>query len=95
MRAGQHLLEDHQRHPRPIPHSRPAKRELREELTSLTEITHEACSLLDLKARQKGITVKEVFEDNLPRIVLDEQAMRQVALNLVSNALKFTPSAAR
>jgi len=28
------------------------KRELREELTSLTEITHEACSLLDLKALQ-------------------------------------------
>lgn len=68
------------------------KRELREELTSLPEIAREACSLLDLKARQKDISVKEMFEENLPRIVVDEQAMRQVALNLVSNALKFTPA---
>ena len=67
------------------------KRVLREELTSLVEVAREACSLLDLKARQKEISVKEVFEDNLPKIVIDEQAMRQVILNLVSNALKFTP----
>jgi two-component system cell cycle sensor histidine kinase PleC len=67
------------------------KRALREELTSLTEVAREACSLLHLKARQKNITVKEIFEDNLPKIVIDEQAMRQVVLNLVSNALKFTP----
>jgi two-component system, cell cycle sensor histidine kinase PleC len=67
------------------------KRVLREELTSLTEVAREACSLLHLKARQKEITVKEIFEDGLPKIVIDEQAMRQVILNLVSNALKFTP----
>ncbi len=67
------------------------KRTLREELTSLTEVAREACSLLHLKARQKAIDVKEIFEENLPKIVIDEQAMRQVVLNLVSNALKFTP----
>jgi two-component system cell cycle sensor histidine kinase PleC len=53
------------------------KRELREALSSLGEIAREGCSLLDLKARQKGITVTEVIEDNLPKIVLDEQAIRQ------------------
>jgi two-component system cell cycle sensor histidine kinase PleC len=68
------------------------KRALREELTSLSEVAREACSLLHLKARQKEITVKEVLEENLPKIVIDEQAMRQVVLNLVSNALKFTPN---
>jgi len=68
------------------------KRELREELSSLREIAREACSLLDLKARQKNIAIVEVFEDNLPKIIVDEQAIRQVILNLVSNALKFTPA---
>ncbi len=67
------------------------KRALREELALLSEVASEACSLLDLKARQKSITIKENFEDKLPKIVIDEQAMRQVVLNLVSNALKFTP----
>jgi CheY-like chemotaxis protein len=71
------------------------KRVLREELTSMTEVAREACSLLHLKARQKNIEVKEIFEENLPKIVIDEQAMRQVVLNLVSNALKFTPEGGR
>jgi two-component system cell cycle sensor histidine kinase PleC len=66
------------------------KRELREELGSLVEIAGEACSLLDLKARQKEISVHRVFDEELPKVVVDEQAMRQVVLNLVSNALKFT-----
>jgi two-component system cell cycle sensor histidine kinase PleC len=67
------------------------KRALREELTSLAEVAREACGLLDLKARQKSITIGEVFDETLPKIVIDEQAIRQVILNLVSNALKFTP----
>ena len=67
------------------------KRELREELTSLSEITQEACSLLSLKAREKEIKISESVDESLPKIVVDEQAMRQVVLNLVSNALKFTP----
>ncbi|WP_161139518.1 ATP-binding protein [Propylenella binzhouense] len=68
------------------------KRELREELTSLADLADEACGLLELKARQKNIKVDQIFDESLPRIVLDEQAIRQVVLNLVSNALKFTPN---
>jgi two-component system cell cycle sensor histidine kinase PleC len=68
------------------------KRELREELVSLSDIAEEARSLLELKARQKNITVEEFYEANLPRVVVDEQAIRQVILNLLSNSLKFTPS---
>ncbi|WP_169738491.1 sensor histidine kinase [Afifella pfennigii] len=67
------------------------KRELREELLSLTDLAKEAKSLLDLKARQRNIKVSQHFEEHMPKIVVDEQAIRQVALNLLANALKFTP----
>ncbi|HSG95199.1 MAG TPA: HAMP domain-containing sensor histidine kinase [Afifellaceae bacterium] len=67
------------------------KRELNEHLISLVAITQEARGLLDLKARQRDIEIAEVYDETMPRIVVDPQAMRQVALNLLSNALKFTP----
>ncbi|WP_224407052.1 HAMP domain-containing sensor histidine kinase [Afifella sp. IM 167] len=68
------------------------KRELREELLSLVSVAREAKGLLDLKARQKNIKVSEHFEEDMPKIVIDEQAIRQVTLNLLANALKFTPA---
>ncbi len=67
------------------------KRELNEHLISLVAIAEEARSLLDLKARQGDIEIVEVYDETIPRMVIDPQAMRQVALNLLSNALKFTP----
>ncbi len=67
------------------------KRELNEQLVSLVAIAEEARSLLDLKARQRDIEIAEVYDETMPRIVVDPQAMRQVVLNLLSNALKFTP----
>lgn len=67
------------------------KRELKEELVDLVAIATEARGLLNLKARQKQIEIAEVYDDKLPKIILDEQAIRQVILNLVSNAIKFTP----
>ena len=33
----------------------------------------------------------EIIEPNMPRIWADERAMRQIALNLLTNAIKFTP----
>jgi two-component system cell cycle sensor histidine kinase PleC len=67
------------------------KRELNEHLISLVAVAGEARGLLDLKARQREIEIAEVYDETMPRIVVDPQAIRQVVLNLVSNALKFTP----
>ena len=44
-----------------------------------------------LRAGNRGITIHEMFEPNLPKLWGDERAIRQVCLNLLSNAIKFTP----
>src|SRR5689334_4094780 len=65
--------------------------ELNEEAVQLAATIEECHHLLKLRASNRGITIHEVFETDMPRIWADERAVRQVCLNLVSNAIKFTP----
>jgi cell cycle sensor histidine kinase DivJ len=48
------------------------------------------CSLLALKARENGIDLVTRIPEDLPVMTGDPRAFKQVALNLVSNAIKFT-----
>ncbi len=48
------------------------------------------CNLLALKARDNGIDLVIAAPDDLPQIVADPRAFKQIILNLVSNAIKFT-----
>ena len=48
------------------------------------------CNLLALKARENGIDLVTVAPENLPQVIGDERAFKQILLNLVSNAIKFT-----
>ena len=65
--------------------------ELNEEAISLTAVVEDCHHLLRLRAENRGIAIHQVFEPNLPRLWADERAIRQVCLNLMSNAVKFTP----
>ncbi len=65
--------------------------ELNEEAVSLAYVVQDCHHLMKLRAKNRGITIHEVFEADLPRVWADERAMRQIALNLLSNAVKFTP----
>jgi two-component system cell cycle sensor histidine kinase PleC len=65
--------------------------ELNEESVSLTAVVDDCNHLLNLRAKNRGITVHEAFEADLPRIWADERGVRQICLNLLSNAIKFTP----
>jgi two-component system cell cycle sensor histidine kinase PleC len=65
--------------------------ELNEEAVSLVFVVQDCHHLVKLRARNRGITIHEVFEPDLPRVWADERALRQIALNLLSNAVKFTP----
>lgn len=48
------------------------------------------CNLLALKARENGIDLITRAPDDLPHIIGDPRAFKQIVLNLVSNAIKFT-----
>ena len=48
------------------------------------------CSLLALKARENGIDLVTRVPEDLPVMTGDPRAFKQVVLNLVSNAIKFT-----
>jgi cell cycle sensor histidine kinase DivJ len=48
------------------------------------------CNLLALKARESGIDLVIRVPEDLPVMTGDPRAFKQIALNLVSNAIKFT-----
>ena len=65
--------------------------ELNEEAVSLNRVVEDCHHLLKLRAGNRGITIHELFEPDMPRLWADERAVRQICLNLLSNAIKFTP----
>jgi cell cycle sensor histidine kinase DivJ len=48
------------------------------------------CDLLALKARESGIDLVTRVPDDLPVMIGDPRAFKQIVLNLVANAVKFT-----
>jgi len=50
-----------------------------------------ALKLIASKAREKGQTFTIAIEPNAPPLHADERAIKQILINLVSNAVKFTP----
>jgi cell cycle sensor histidine kinase DivJ len=48
------------------------------------------CNLLALKARENGIDLVTRASEDLPDMTGDPRAFKQIVLNLVSNAIKFT-----
>ncbi|HJU32675.1 MAG TPA: HAMP domain-containing sensor histidine kinase [Hyphomicrobiaceae bacterium] len=69
--------------------------ELHEEPIRLADIVEDCHRLLSLRAESKGLQVVLEFAKGLEPIWADERAIRQICLNLMSNALKFTPRGGR
>ncbi len=65
---------------------------LNEESTSLAHVAEEAHQMVKLKAAEKNIKLSIQIQSGLPPIWADARSIRQVTLNLLSNALKFTPN---
>jgi PAS domain S-box-containing protein len=64
---------------------------LREEMVSIAE-TAEACRrIVTAMANDAGVTLSIDVPDSLPLVRLDQVRFQQILLNLMSNAVKFTP----
>ncbi len=64
---------------------------LHETAVDFAAIVQACCRLVAAKAASLGIALTVDMPDDLPVISADERMLKQIMLNLLSNALKFTP----
>ncbi len=57
----------------------------------LNAIGAKALALVEPQARQKGLRVRERFDEPCPAIMADREQLEQVALNLLLNAIQASP----
>ena len=62
------------------------------ERINLTSIADDCQRLVELRADENGITISRNFEQDLPDLMADERAIRQIWLNFLTNAVKFSPA---
>ena len=65
------------------------------EPVQIVPLVHGCCDLLQLKADQAGVLLARDLPRESPEVVADGRACRQILINLVSNAVKFTPRGGR
>ncbi len=57
---------------------------------NVADVVDHSLRLLQEEAARAGIVVRKSLAQGLPRVVADLRALRQVLLNLISNAVKYT-----
>jgi PAS domain S-box-containing protein len=68
------------------------KQSLAKEKFRVGEAVQECTRIIAEEARSRGIELVTKAPGNLPRLYADRRAVKQILLNLLSNALKFTPA---
>jgi signal transduction histidine kinase len=58
----------------------------------LAAIGRSAVSLVEQRARRLGVTLIQDLPEDLPSVSADADRLQQVVVNLLDNALKFTPA---
>jgi PAS domain S-box-containing protein len=67
------------------------KMDLSYEAVDLNQVVSETVALLQPQANGERIIIRTSLSRAVPKVVADVRSMRQIILNLVSNAIKFTP----
>jgi len=57
---------------------------------SLNDLTQQCVAIMQQQASREHVIVRTSLSANLPQIVADARSVRQIALNLLSNSIKFT-----
>ncbi|MBD2178706.1 PAS domain-containing protein [Pseudanabaena sp. FACHB-1998] len=65
------------------------------EMTSLQMLCKSSISFVKQQADKKSIQLVDNIPNALPDLLIDERKMRQVLINLLNNAVKFTPEGGR
>jgi PAS domain S-box-containing protein len=65
---------------------------LNESAIDLDDLVRRTVALMEAKARDGGLRLEIDLPDHLPRLRGDERAIKQILLNLLANAVKFTPA---
>jgi PAS domain S-box-containing protein len=60
------------------------------EPVAFSEVMETAHRLLKEKAEHKRLSIHQQFDDNAPALFADKRCLKQIFINLISNAIKFT-----
>ena len=64
---------------------------LNEEVVGVAAIAASSLRLIEPRARSAGLELRSEIEDDLPELRCDPRAVKQMLLNLLANAVTFTP----
>ena len=67
------------------------KATLTKQVSDLRDIIFETIKITEPKSQQKHLIIKTEFPDECQEVTIDPRAIKQVLLNIIGNAQKFTP----